>query len=69
MGVVVVMVEAKSPMLTKESALGENVPMVLDAFAEDSSVVDPSEPFDLYEWALEFSRAAGFEFDRVTDES
>ena len=59
------MYETNSQKLAKGSALGREVPMELDKFVENSPVVEPSEPFDLYEWALDFSRAAGFECERV----
>lgn len=37
-----------------------------DAVTEANMIDQHSEEFDLYEWALEFSRAAGFEFERVS---
>jgi hypothetical protein len=60
-----VMCETPNQQLVVDNGLGNEVPVKLEKIVEKSPVVEPAEPFDLYEWALDFSRAAGFECERV----
>ena len=57
--------ETEGQKLAMEIALGEEVSMELLNSPGAGFAKESPESFDLYEWALEFSRAAGFEFDRV----
>ncbi len=59
------MCETEDPGRVLDNVDGEEAPMELDTTANVRLMQEASEPFDLYEWALEFSRAAGFEFDPV----
>ena len=63
--VAVVMFETESQKLAKDNALSVEDTMELDKFIDDRLDMDSSEQFDLYEWALEFSTAVGFEFEKV----
>lgn len=59
------MCKTESQKLAKDNAVSVEEKMELDKFIDDRVEMDSSEQFDLYEWALEFSMAVGFEFEKV----
>lgn len=59
------MCETEDQKLAKDVTPGGEVAMELENSPGASAAKESPESFDLYQWALDFSRAAGFEFDPV----
>ena len=51
--------------MVMEAALEVNRVVDIDPQPDIHLVMDGPDEFDLYEWALEFSSAAGFEVERI----
>ena len=63
------MCESEGQDLATYDALGEETPMERVRNGETTMERDGTESFDLYQWAMEFSQAAGFECDPLEPET
>jgi hypothetical protein len=59
------MYQTRGPKQAYSDALGAPELVEVEISPDVRMVTEDPENFDLYEWALEFSKAVGFEVERV----
>ncbi|MCZ6830474.1 MAG: hypothetical protein O7F73_12980 [Gammaproteobacteria bacterium] len=59
------MYQTGGPKRAYSDAIGAPEMVEVEIFPDVRLVTEDPENFDLYEWALEFSKAVGFEVERV----